>query len=697
VTFLYCKKVLIATLLICIGLFCFAQKKRITVACIGNSVTYGSTLKDPELTSYPSQLQARLGNNYEVKNFGVPGSTLLRSGHRPYYLSTAFIEALALKPDVAIIDLGLNDTDPRDWPPFGDVFESDYAWLIDTIRSANPAVRIFICSLSPIFHDHPRFKSGTREWFWKIQERIAHISKANHTGLVDFHTALYQRPDLLPDNLHPNEEGASILAEQVYQQLTGKFGGLQLASVFASHMVVQRSKPILFYGTANAYAKVVVTFAAIKQIVNADGNGQWKIRFPAMSTGGPLTAFISSEDKVIRIDDILIGEVWICSGQSNMAFPLHSAINAKDEMIKAELNSNVRFLNMKVLTETDNTAWDTVILNKVNRLQYFSGTWQRCDSTSAKSFSAVAYYFAKQLQQQLHVPVGLIQVAVGGSTAESWIDRYTMEADPELVNELSGWRKSDFFQPWTRERADINLKVSIDPKQRHPYEPCYNYEAGIAQFVGFPIRGAIWYQGESNAHNLELHERIFPRLVASWRKQWGYEFPFYYVQLSSLNRPSWTLFRNSQLQMLKIIPNSGMAVSSDIGDSTNVHPPHKREVGERLARLALYHTYQQKSIIPSGPLPLKAQRLNNEIVVSFQFPGMQLKTSDGNALRGFLLRNEKGQDKIVKAIIQQNKVIITLNKNERPVKLMYAWKPFSDANLVNSAGLPASTFQIQIE
>jgi len=208
---------------------------------------------------------------------------------------------------------------------------------------------------------------------------------------------------------------------------------------------------------------------------------------------------------------------------------------------------------------SEHYAWDSATLRKVNELEYFSGTWQKCDSTKAKDFSAVAYYFGKKLQEKLHVPVGLIEVAVGGSTTESWLDRYTMEHHPVLVNELNQWRRSDFFQPWVRERADSNLEKAINPRQRHPYEPCYNFEAGIKPFVDLPIAGVIWYQGESNAHNIELHETVFAELVKSWRKQWGCSLPFYYVQLSSLNRPSWTSFRYSQLQLLKQIPNSGKA------------------------------------------------------------------------------------------------------------------------------------------
>lgn len=675
-------------------LFSFSQQV-VKVACIGNSVTYGYGHKIPALTSYPTQLQKLLGENYVVKNFGHSGATLLRKGHNPYFKTKEFIEALAFLPDVAIIHLGLNDTDPRNWPNYRDEFAPDYAWLIDAIRKSNPSVKIFICRLTPIFSDHPRFKSGTRDWFWQIQDLIPQIAKANSTGLIDLHSPLYSRPDLLPDALHPTEEGAAILAKTVYQKLTGDFGGLQLAPVFASHMVLQRSKPIKFYGTASAAEKITAIFNGKQKTVVTNENGKWAVEFPAMKGGGPFTASFITADRKIVLDNVLIGEVWVCSGQSNMYFPLRNAVNEKDEMQAAEKNNTLRLWKMQPVAETDNIAWDSATLQKVNALDYFSGAWQKCDSSSAKDFSAVAYYFGKSLQEKLGVPIGLIEVAVGGSTTESWIDRYTMEHHPVLVNELSNWRKSDFFQPWVRERTDTNLKRSTNYKQRHPYEPCYNFEAGIKSFGHFPIAGVIWYQGESNAHNIELHETLFPELVKSWRKQWGYSFPFYYVQLSSLNRPSWSSFRYSQLELLKQIPNAGMAVSSDVGDPTNVHPRQKRPVGERLARLALHFAYRQQKVVPYGPMPVKAQNQDDRIVLSFQYAN-GLKTGDGKSLRGFQLVNKKGEQQDVKAFLQGNNVIIPVDKKEATVEVLYGWEPYTDANLVNGEGLPASTFRLKI-
>ena len=694
---LFLSKAFLLALLLPIKQAGYAQKKVVKVACIGNSVTFGYGHKNPAQTSYPAVLQSMLGNSYVVGNFGHSGATLLRQGHNPYYKTKTFAEALSFVPDIAIIHLGLNDTDPRNWPAFRDAFAADYAWLIDTFRKVNPAVKIFISRMTPIFHDHPRFRSGTRDWFWQIQEIIPAIAKANNTGLLDFHTPLYARPELFPDALHPNEEGATILSKMVYQKITGDYGGLQLPFYFAPHMVMQRGRPIPFYGKADKGEKITVTFSGTTKITNANDNGDWKLEFPRMKEGGPYKATIAAADTTIVLDDILIGEVWLCAGQSNMDFPLRSAINEKGEMLRAQQNSSIRFLNRAPIAETDNRAWDSATLDKVNKLQYFRGNWQVSDSASAKEFSAVGYYFAQQLQKSLQLRVLIIQVAVGGATTESFIDRYTMEHHPVLVNELYNWRQSDFFQPWVRERTGTNLKNAANSKQRHPYEPSYNFEAGIQPFVNFPIQGVLWYQGESNAHNVELHETVFPQLVKSWRQQWGYDFPFYYVQLSSLNRPTWPHFRYSQLQLLKQIANVGMAVSSDVGDSLDVHPRRKKEVGERLAWLALHHTYGKKEVVPHGPMPLKAVRQHNNIVIHFSHAGKQLATSDKRKLRGFTVVDAKGIEKEIETFIKEDKVLIPFTGGDAIVEVRYGWQPFTSANLVNAAGLPASTFKLKIQ
>ncbi|MBF9252697.1 sialate O-acetylesterase [Pontibacter sp. 172403-2] len=682
------RRLFILVLLCILAIPCLAQQLK--VACIGNSVTYGYGIENREQFSYPAQLQELLGPKYEVANFGLSGATLLLKGHRPYVQSQQYKDAMAYKPDIAIIHLGLNDTDPRNWPNYRDEFVGDYYRLIDTLCAVNPDVRVYICRLTPIFSGHPRFQSGTRDWFWQIQSLLPVIAQSKHTGLIDLHTPLYHRPDLFPDELHPTKEGAAILAATVYSAITGDYGGLQLAPVFADHMVLQQKMPVPVQGIANAGDEVTVVFGEEKQKATAGTDGKWKVILPPQKAGGPYELEVATADTSINIHDILVGEVWLCSGQSNMAFPLRDAVHTDADMQAAQQASSIRLLKMKPLAETGDFAWDSVTLKKVNQLNYFSGTWQRSDSAAAKDFSAVAYFFGKRLQEELGVPIGLIEVAVGGSGTASWIDRYTLEHHPQLVNMLHNWRTSDFLMPWVRERAAKNLEQATFAKQRHPYQPAYNYEAGIAPLTDFPIKGVIWYQGESNAHNIELHETLFKTLVSSWREKWGYDFPFYYVQLSSINRPSWPHFRDSQRRMLAQTDNTGMAVSSDVGNATNVHPTQKRQVGERLAAWALAKTYH-KRVPYSGPLFQDVKFSGNQAICTFAFD-KGLHTSDGKALRGFEVAGSDLIFRKAKAQIRGGKVIVSSDKVPEPKYVRYGWQPFTTANMVNKAGLPASTF-----
>jgi sialate O-acetylesterase len=673
----------------------FAQQPLTKIACIGDSVTAGYLLTDATTESYPSQLQVLMGSKYEVKNFGHSGATLLKKGSTPYYKTEACARAIAYKPDIAIIHLGLNDTDPRNWPNYKEDFDADYSWLLDTLKKQNPNVKLYICRMTPIFNEHPRFKSGTRDWFWQIQEHITAVAKANAVGLIDLHENLYPRPDLFPDALHPIKEGASILAQTVYSNITQDFGGLKLATVFSDNMVLQRNQPIVIYGTANGGDPVEITFNTIKKVVTTSNYGKWKAIFPALKSGGTHQIAISSKDKHIVLKNILIGDVWFCSGQSNMAFPLLKSEHGAAEVKNAKQNIKLRLFHFKAIQETDDIAWDSLTLAKTNQLKYFSGKWANCDSISAKDFSAIAFYFGQRIIQEENVPVGLIEVAVGGSPIESWIDRYTLEHDDKVVDVLSNWRKSDFLMPWVRSRADMNLKNATNSKQRHPYGPAYNYEAGVTQFTDFPIKGFLWYQGESNAHNIELYEHLMPTLVQSWRKAWGTSLPFYYVQLSSIDRPTWPGFRAAQNNIQKKIPNSGMAVSMDFGDPTDVHPIRKKQVAERLALLALKGSYG-KAVTANGPTPLKAIQKGNEILLSFS-NAKQLATANEKEVLGFELVTEKGNRIESKARISKNQVVLSIAENQTIKTVLYAWKPYTTANLVNEAQLPCSTFSIEVD
>lgn len=668
--------------------------QKIKVACIGNSVTAGYLLAQPEKQAYPAQLQQLLGDGYQIGNFGHSGATLLKKGHNPYFKTKEFLEALSFGADIAIIHLGLNDTDPRNWPNYKDQFQSDYQWLIDTLKQQNPKLKVYICKLTPIFSGHPRFKSGTGDWYWQVQEKILSVAKFNKVVPVDLNTPLHNRPELFADNLHPDSTGAAIIAKTIYRAITGNFGGFQPDRMFSSNMVLQRDKNIPVYGTANTGEKITVSFNGQTRRTVTGSDGKWKVIFPPMWYGGPYQMKISGPDSILVLKNILIGDVWLCSGQSNMAFPLKSSATGAATLQHLNTKIPLRLLKFKPLAETDNTAWDKTTLDQLNQLNYFSGTWQNLSDDAAADFSAVAYYFGEKLAMDKNIPIGLIELAVGGSPLESWLDRRTMEQDNLLVDILDNWRKSDFLQDWVRERADVNLKNSVNPKQRHPYAPAYNYEAGVAVLTAFPIKGVIWYQGESNAHNVELFSHEFPLLVKSWRAKWNDNFPFYYVQLSGIDRPSWPYFRDTQRKLQAAIPNSGMAVSSDLGDSLNVHPIHKKEIGERLALLALKNTYH-KNITARGPVATKAAKVKNIIVINFT-SAKKLKITGSGRLTGFELEDITGVHFPAKASIVKNEVHLNIPPGRTINRVLYAWQPFTRGNLINEAGLPASTFSISI-
>lgn len=680
--------------LLCVLLTPLYAKPPVKVACIGNSITYGTGTGNPQTESYPAQLQRLLGDGYQVENFGKPGATLLNRGHRPYMQQPEYRKAMNFAGDIAVIHLGINDTDPRDWPNYRDDFVRDYLSLIDSCRKANPKCRILICRLTPISNRHPRFESGTRDWHREIQLAIETISRVADVQLIDLHRALYAFPHLFPDGLHPNPEGAKLLAQAVCSAITGDFGGLHLPSVFTDYMVLQRDCPLSVQGTANAGTPVTVCIGRQKQTDIAGNDGRWKVTLTPLQAGNDYELTVTAGKEKQTFHHVAAGEVWLCSGQSNMEFLLSQATTGKEDVPQA-YHADLRLYNMKGNWATDNRAWQESTLDSVNHLLYYRSTqWQPCTPQQAAGFSAVAYYFGKMLQDSLNVPVGLICNAVGGSPTEAWIDRSTLEYQFSSI--LKDWTRNDFIQDWVRGRALTNIQKRTDNLQRHPYEPCYLYEAGIRTLEQYPIKGVIWYQGESNAHNMDAHKKLFSLLVESWRRNWqSPELPFYFVQLSSLNRPSWPWFRDSQRQLMQQIPHTGMAVSSDKGDSLDVHPRDKRPVGERLARWALNQEYGYRNLIPSGPLFRKAHTEGEQVIIEFNY-GEGLQSSDGEKLVGFEIAETEGLYYPATALIQGNQIILHAKQIRNPRFIRYGWQPFTRANLINRDGLPASTFRTEI-
>ena len=754
------------------------------VACIGDSITYGSGIEDRDNDSYPVQLQRLLGDRYQVANFGKPGATILDKGHRPYRQQKEYADAMAFAGDIAIIHMGANDTDPRNWPNYRDEFVHDYLGLIEDVRKANPEVEVYVCKVTPIFHDHRRFSSGTQAWHADINRLMETVAAASGSHLIDLYEPLHAHPDLFPDALHPNPEGARIIARTVCSAITGNYGGLKMPLLYTDNMVFQRNTPIIISGTADAGTTITVTLSTdtsrsasgftsrqvyrsassrasegqsfkpmqCKEAV-ADFYGRWSVILDPMPASEHLTLHITATPTISRTRgmalgteekrsrtrkmtlgteeliyrNVAFGEVWLCSGQSNMAFMVNEMkpSDLPDEHCE---DAGLRLFNMKPRWNTDNVTWSDEALDSVRHLDYFETRgWEDCDRSSIDDFSAIAYHFGKMLRDSLQVPVGLICNAVGGSGIESWIDRTTLETKFPAI--LKDWKTNDFIQFWVRGRAIKNMGTKTpdadrNRRLRHPYEPCYLFESAISPLGRFPIKGVIWYQGESNAHNFEAHEVLFKLFTESWRSNWGdNELPVYFAQLSSLSRPSWPWFRDSQRRLAESIPHVGMIVTSDVGDSLNVHPKTKRPVGERFARHALSTTYGHH-LTPTGPMIRSAVLLNEAssrpasatpaadgasgrgavgdlghagVLLDFENGG-GLQSSDAREISGFEVAEYDGIFYPARAqVVGDGQILLLCPQVAHPKLVSYAWKPFTRANLVNAEGLPASTFRIAVQ
>lgn len=657
----------------------------IKVACMGNSVTYGLGIVDREQNAYPVQLQQLLGEDYQVRNYGHSGATLLRQGHRPYAQTEEFAAALAYGPDIALIHLGLNDTDPRNWPDHGGNFLADYSWLIAQLRAVNPQMKIYIALLTPLYTEHPRFKSGTYEWHKEIRSEIRQVAQANEVELIDFFQPLIGRPDLFPDAIHPTAEGAKILAATAYSSLIVEGGGLQLPDFFSNGMLLQRGERIRINGKGTPSETVWLRMQGKEISVQVNQNGQWELFLTEIQPGGPFTMEVIHATDTIRMEEIWVGDLWLCLGQSNMDFPLSSSSSWQIEQA-IEKSERLKLFKYNAIQPTDNRPWGDSTLMKVNDLSYFQGQW----NSERETFSAVAYHFGTDLIKEMDIPIGLVQISLGGAPIEAFVDRESLWEDDLLVDLFDDWQNSDFIMPWVRERAAMNTGEGYEGQQRHPYQPSYIYEAAISNMTPFGIKGILWYQGESNTHNPTLYKRLFSTMVDSYRNRWANDsLPIYLVQLPGMARPSWPKFREMQLDLAQRDPYTEMAVTLDLGDSLEVHPKEKKQVGERLARLALAKTYH-KPLPADAPVIDSIQVFPEELIVYFKFKE-GLQTLDGGEVLGFILEDTRGQSLCVTGKIRNEQLHLPIPPHFELQKVTYGYEPYTKANLTNSSGMPMST------
>ncbi|MES2006064.1 MAG: sialate O-acetylesterase [Bacteroidota bacterium] len=493
----------------------------------------------------------------------------------------------------------------------------------------------------------------------------------------------------------------ALLLSQVYC-----FANVQLSPVFSDHMVLQRNADIHIWGTTDASESVTVSFAGTS-ITTQSINHTWEVQFPAMQAGGPFTLRIEGSANTLSVNDILIGDVWLCAGQSNMRLRVNQAFDARLAVLSAS-NNQLRLADWEGRLEPINKKYTLALLQQLNSSNYYSpAPWRTADSASVNTFSAVGYYFGNSLQQALHIPIGLINNSIGGVPVETYIPLQALAADP-VLHSLSenNWLTDSLYPSWTAERVNQNLQAWKDegsklPMPGHPYQPGYLFDAGIAPLQKLAIKGVIWYQGESNATytgdstamRSELNKLKLQLLVNSWRKHFkDPQLPFIMIQLPAINR-DWELYREVQLELAKEMHDISLVVTLDLGNANDVHPRDKKTVGERAAIAALGNVYH-KNMVPTGPLYNSYRVIDDKIIVSFSNTGNGLSTKDGQSVRRILIC---GEDKLfypATAVFKKNELWLSSVKVLRPVAARYAWEdnPY-DANLSNSEGLPASPFR----
>ncbi|MBI5820863.1 MAG: sialate O-acetylesterase [Verrucomicrobia bacterium] len=481
---------------------------------------------------------------------------------------------------------------------------------------------------------------------------------------------------------------------------------VRLPAIFSDHLVFQRDASVAVWGWAEPGEEVAVEFAGQKKTAKADAKGKWMVKLdpmPASTEARTLTVRSQATNHELRVTDILVGEVWLGSGQSNMAMTVQSSNNFEQE--KAAAN----FPQVRMFTVDRNPQRTPQSDCK--------GSWKLTTPENVGPFSAAAYFFGRELHQKLGVPVGLINSSYGGTDIAAWTSEDVQMKVPELKAAFENWARNDAayvpekamavyekqLAAWKEKTKKARAAGEKPPRApQKPVQPRLSqnhpanlYNGMIAPILPYGIRGAIWYQGEHNANPVGglLYAKQLPLLIKDWRTRWGYEFPFAWAQLPNFNRPGdgWMLVRESMLKSLSV-PKTGMAIIIDIGDPQDIHPKNKQDVGKRLALWALGTVYGEKVSAVSGPLPAGHKIRGSEIVLSFTHTNGGL-VAKGGALKCFVIAGADKQWKPATARIEGDKVIVSSPDVPKPVAARYAWLDNPDCNLFNGAGLPASPFR----
>ena len=461
-------------------------------------------------------------------------------------------------------------------------------------------------------------------------------------------------------------------------------GDVKLPSVIDDHMVLQMGREIPFWGWAEPSEEISVTITSKEKdagenqkpetasIVTA-ADGRWLVKLPARNKPGLVEITIAGKN-TLTLTDVLVGDVWLCSGQSNMEWPVSASLNHQEEVAEAKYPS-IRFF--KVERSTARTPQDDN-----------DGQWVECSPETVGGMSAVAYFFGRELHQRLKRPIGLVQAAHGGAICEAWTSHSALKQDEDFAKIL--------------ERSE---RASSDPNQaNNPNRASVLFNGMIAPMQMLSIKGAIWYQGESNVMRAYQYRKLFPLLITDWRRGWGQgDFPFLYVQLANYvpdkSKPdhpaepeesAWAELREAQSKALSL-PRTGMAVTIDLGEPRDIHPKNKQDVGHRQALSALKVAYGQ-DIVASGPEFKTMKVIGSQVEIEFQNAADGL-VSHGEEIKGFAVAGADKKFVWAQGRIDRSKIVVTSAEVNVPVAVRYAWGDNPEGNLFNRAGLPASPFR----
>jgi len=498
----------------------------------------------------------------------------------------------------------------------------------------------------------------------------------------------------------------NVLAIVVLISAASARAELALPHIFGDGAIFQRNVEVPIWGTAEANEKVTVKLGDKTASATAGADGKWMAKLPQMPAGGPVEISIEgSSGKKIAIKNVLFGEVWVCSGQSNMEMNVGGSEGAKEAVAAANDTQLRMFTVTKISTGTPQADCN--------------GKWEDAVGPTINHFSAAAYYFGLVLRKEVNVPVGLIHTSWGGTPAEAWTSPEGLAKMENCKPLVERWAKTiaDFDEAKAKAAYEVKVKAweeatakAKEEKKALPKKPNYDdprgnpwrtaglYNGMIAPLVPYAIAGSIWYQGESNCGRAQQYRTLFPGMIESWRTAWNMPaMPFYFVQIAPYkygvpNGAMYPELCEAQTLTLKL-PNTGMAVINDVGNVKNIHPTNKKAVGDRLALWALAKIYGKKDLVFSGPLYKEAKVEGDKIRISFDNVGGGLVARDGKDLNWFTICGEDQKFEEAKAVIDGNTVVVSSEKVAKPVAVRFAWHETAEPNLMNKEGLPASLFR----